>query len=63
MSFYSPWLLPVALDMLERTKDRYPLTKLMSHTFSLEDINEAFETSEWFGKDRKTAVTRAVVKP
>jgi threonine dehydrogenase-like Zn-dependent dehydrogenase len=63
VSFYSPQLLPAALDMLERTKDRYPLVDLMSHTFSLEDINKAFEASEWFGKDRKTTVTRAVVVP
>ena len=49
--------------MLERTKDRYPLVNLMSHSFELEDINKAFETAEWFGKDRKTPVTRAVVKP
>jgi len=63
VSFYSPQLLPAALEMLERTKDRYPLVNLMSHTFSLEDINKAFETSEWFGKDRETAVTRAVVVP
>ncbi|MDD9995774.1 MAG: zinc-binding alcohol dehydrogenase, partial [Dehalococcoidia bacterium] len=63
VSFYSPRLLPAALEMLERTKDRYPLVDLMSHSFDLEDINKAFETSEWFGKDRKTPVTRAVVKP
>ena len=63
VSFYSPRLLPAALEMLERTKDRYPLVNLMSHSFGLEDINEAFETAEWFGKDRKTPVTRAVVKP
>ena len=43
--------------------DKYPLTKLMSHTFSLEDINKAFEASEWSGQDRKTAVIRAVIKP
>ena len=63
VSFYSPRLLPAALEMLERTKDRYPLVNLMSHSFDLEDINKAFETAEWFGKDRKTSVTRAVVKP
>lgn len=63
VSFYSPRLLPAALEMLERTRDRYPLVDLMSHSFDLEDINKAFETSEWFGKDRKTPVTRAVVKP
>ena len=63
VSFYSPRLLPAALEMLERTRDRHPLADLMSHSFGLEEINAAFETAEWFGKDRETAVTRAVVKP
>jgi D-arabinose 1-dehydrogenase-like Zn-dependent alcohol dehydrogenase len=63
VSFYRPQLIPAAIEMLERTKDKYPLTNLMSHTFSLEDINKAFELSEWSGTDRKTAVTRAIIKP
>jgi D-arabinose 1-dehydrogenase-like Zn-dependent alcohol dehydrogenase len=58
VSYYSPWLLPSAVDMLERGS---PLTKLMSHTFSLDKINDAFQASEW--KDRKTQVIRSIVKP
>ena len=61
-SFYEPWLLPVGLEMLERTKDRYPMTKLVSHSFALEDINEAFERSEWL-REEGTPVIRSVVKP
>ncbi len=63
VSFYSPRLLPAALELMERTRDRYPLADLMSHSFGLEEINAAFERAEWFGRDRATAVTRAVVKP
>ena len=61
-SFYEPWLLPVGLEMLERTKDRYPMTKLVSHSFALEDINEAFEKSEWL-REEGTPVIRSVVTP
>ena len=63
VAFYRPQLLPVAIEMLERTKNTYSLTKLMSHSFSLEDINKAFEVSEWSGENRITTVTRTVIKP
>ena len=61
-SFYEPWLLPVAVDMLERTRDRYPITKLVSHAFALDDINEAFQRSEWMRKEG-TPVIRSVITP
>ena len=59
-SFYEPWLLPVAIDMLERTKDRYPLTTLVSHSFNLDDIENAYKQSEWL-RDEGTPVIRSVV--
>ena len=59
-SFYEPWLLPVAIDMLERTKDRYPLTTLVSHSFNLDDIENAYKQSEWL-KAEGTPVIRSVV--
>lgn len=58
VSFYSPWLLPAAVRMLERGS---PLADLGSHSFSLDNINEAFQQSEW--KDTKTEVIRSIVKP
>ena len=61
-SFYEPWLLPVAVDLLERTKDRYPLAGLVSHSFPLEDINEAFRQSEWL-REGGTPVVRSVLTP
>ena len=60
---YDPYILPVALDFLVRTKDRFPLTKVMSHSFPLEQIGEAFQQAEWAGKSEETAVTRAFVTP
>jgi threonine dehydrogenase-like Zn-dependent dehydrogenase len=60
---YDPYILPVALDFLVRTRDRYPLTKLMSHSFPLERIEEAFRQAEWAGKSEETAVTRALLRP
>ena len=58
VSYYSPWLLPAAVMMLEQGS---PLANLGSHTFSLDNINEAFKKSEW--KDTKTEVIRSIVKP
>ena len=60
---YDPYILPVTLDFLVRTKDRYPLTKVISHSFPLEQIGKAFEQAEWAGKSEETAITRAAVRP
>jgi threonine dehydrogenase-like Zn-dependent dehydrogenase len=60
---YDPYILPVALDFLVRTMDKYPLTKVMSHSFPLEQIKEAFEQAEWAGKAEGTAITRAFLTP
>ena len=49
--------------MLTRTRDKYPLTRVMSHAFPLEQIGEAFEAAEWAGKTEGTEVTRAMVAP
>ena len=40
---YKPWTIPQVIDMMVRTKDKYPFDKLVSHKFRLEDINEAFK--------------------
>ena len=60
---YDPYILPVALDFLVRTMDKYPLTKVMSHKFPLEQIEEAFRQAEWSGKTKETEITRASVTP
>lgn len=60
---YNPWVLPACLDFLVRTRDKYALTRIVSHKFPLEKINEAFETAEWAGKSIGSQVTRAIVTP
>jgi L-iditol 2-dehydrogenase len=60
---YDPQILPAALDFLVRTKDKYPLTQVMSHKYPLEEIGKAFEQSEWLGKTEGTEITRAFVTP
>src|SRR3990170_1400231 len=60
-NMYDPWILPVVLDFLRRNKDRFPLASVVSHKFSLEKIDEAFQQAEWEGK--QTATARAVVTP
>jgi Zn-dependent alcohol dehydrogenase len=60
---YNPWIVPAALDFLVRTKEKYPLAKLVSHSFPLREINKAFELAEWQGKRAGTAATRVILKP
>ena len=60
---YDPWIIPKCADFLERTKSDYPLTSLVSHRFSLEDINEGFEKSDWLGDKADKSITRAVILP
>lgn len=58
---YDPWVLAVALDFLLRSREKYPLHRLMSHNFPLERIEEAFREAEWATK--QTAITRAMITP
>jgi Zn-dependent alcohol dehydrogenase len=55
--------MPAALDFLVRTKDKYPLSKIVSHSFPLSEVNKAFEMAEWQGKNTGTAATRVILKP
>ncbi len=40
---YEAWVIPRALDFLVRCARKYPFKKIISHTYKLEDINEAVE--------------------
>jgi hypothetical protein len=60
---YDPWILPNAIDFLLRTKDKYPLTNIVSHEFPITKIEEAFQTAEWLGSTSGSEVTRAIVTP
>jgi len=61
VSMYDPWVLPVALDFLQRNRDRFPLAQVISHRYPLEKIDDAFQQAEWEGK--QTATSRAIIAP
>jgi len=63
VTHYDPWIVPAALDLLVRTKDKYPLSRVVSHSFPLAEVNRAFEFAEWQGKQAGTAATRVILKP
>jgi Zn-dependent alcohol dehydrogenase len=58
---YRPILMSTILDFLVRNRYKLPFQTLVSHKFKLEDVNEAFDQSEW--DQRQTPVTRAVLVP
>jgi Zn-dependent alcohol dehydrogenase len=59
---YDAAVIPRALDFLVRNRTRWPFDKLVSHTYPLEQINQAFAESEWHGRDT-TTITRAALAP
>ena len=61
LQHYNPWVIEACLRLLVRTRDKYPLLDLVSHTFPLAQIDEAFQTAEWVGKEAGSAATRVVV--
>ena len=63
IAHYDPYIIPVALDFLVRTQNKFPLTNIISHRFALDEISEAFEQSEWSGKNATTGLTRAILVP
>jgi len=61
---YDPWVIPRALDFLDRCHARYPFGRLVSHTFPLEKINEAFREAEWHQRGAAASgITRAALTP
>jgi threonine dehydrogenase-like Zn-dependent dehydrogenase len=60
---YDPWIIPNSIDFLMRTRDKYPLTKVVSHAYPIDRIDEAFKTAEWLGRESGSEVTRAIVCP
>jgi len=59
---YDPGVIPRALDFLVRNRSRWPFDRLISHTYPLGQINQAFAESEWQAKD-PTRITRAALAP
>ncbi|HZQ38010.1 MAG TPA: zinc-binding dehydrogenase [Dehalococcoidia bacterium] len=58
---YRPSLLPLILNMMVKNRGKVPYDRITSHRFPLEQVNEAFATAEWSG--RQTEVIRAVLVP
>ena len=52
---YQAWALRHGLELLERTRDRYPYRAIMSHCYPIERINEAFANADQ-GKAVRTAL-------
>ena len=55
MVYYEDEHLAQALDLVRRTRTKYPWDKVISHTFPLAEINEAFAASD------RGEVTRAAL--
>jgi D-arabinose 1-dehydrogenase-like Zn-dependent alcohol dehydrogenase len=55
MLYYEAEHLQQALDLVYRTRETYPWNRVLSHTFPLTEINEAFEASD------RGEVTRAAI--
>ncbi|MSQ11670.1 MAG: zinc-binding alcohol dehydrogenase [Dehalococcoidia bacterium] len=58
---YRPGLLPVMMEMMVKNLKKRPYTKIVSNTYPLAKVNEAFKEAEWF--NRQTAVSRGMLVP
>ncbi|RMF91935.1 MAG: zinc-binding alcohol dehydrogenase [Nitrospinota bacterium] len=52
---YEPWVIARALQFLQRTQHKYPFSRIISHKFPLEEINEALEFARQ-GKSIRTSL-------
>ena len=61
---YDPWVIPRALEFLQRSWDRYPFDRLVSHTYPLDRIDDAFRDAEWYNREAvPSRLTRAALAP
>jgi len=61
---YDPWVIPRALEFLQRCRTRYPFDRLVSHTYPLARIDEAFQAAEWHNREAAPSrITRAALVP
>lgn len=58
---YERWVIPRALDWVNRTQSEYPFEELVGASYPLDQINEAFEQAEWAAG--KGGVARTVIVP
>ena len=59
---YEASVIPRALDFLVRNQARFPFDRLISHTYPLDKINQAFSDSEWHNRET-TKISRAALVP
>jgi len=59
---YDASVIPRALDFLVRNQRRFPFDRLISHTYPLDKINQAFADSEWHNRET-TKISRAALVP
>ena len=50
---YDPWVIPRALEFLGRCRGRYPFDRLVSHTYPLDRIDDAFRDAEWYNREAR----------
>jgi threonine dehydrogenase-like Zn-dependent dehydrogenase len=50
-SNYSPWAIPLALAFIRRNLARFPFDRIVSHTFPLDRITDAFHQAEWLRRE------------
>ena len=43
---YEAWVLPRVLNLLSRTRGKYPFEQIVTHKFPLEKINEALKLAD-----------------
>ena len=60
-SMYRPSTLSDILDYMVKSQDHVPFQRIVSHTFPLADVNEAFPQAEW--NQRQTTISRAMLVP
>jgi threonine dehydrogenase-like Zn-dependent dehydrogenase len=58
---YDRWVIPRALDWVNRARSRYPFERMVGARFPLDQINQAFEQAEWAAG--KGSVARTVLVP
>ncbi len=64
VGIYDPWTIPRVMDFIVRTKDRYPYHEIVSNRYALDEIDRAFQESEWRrDSGAQTAVARALIAP
>ena len=64
VGIYDPWIIPKVMEFIVRTKDRYPYHEIVSNRYPLDEIDRAFQESEWRrDSGSQTAVARALIAP